>query len=118
MDDLWLQGYNAVSYYTRNERLNKIVNYLNTGFAGQSFSHIVNYLLAGHGVADPYMCLADFESYHMTHERAINDYRNREEWSKKSLINIASAGYFAADRSIRDYANNIWDLRTLGEMKK
>ena len=117
VDDLWLQGYNAVSYYTRNERLNKIVNYLNTGFAGQSFSHIVNYLLAGHGVADPYMCLADFESYNLTHERAIRDYCDRREWSKKSLINIASSGYFAADRSIREYADNIWNLKTLGELR-
>jgi len=117
VDDLWLQGYSAVSYYTKNERLNKIVNYLNTGFAGQSFSHIVNYLLAGHGVADPYMCLADFESYNLTHDRAIRDYRDRREWSRKSLINIASSGYFAADRSIREYAEKIWDLKTLSEFQ-
>ena len=117
VDDLWLQGYSAVSYYTRNERLNKIVNYLNTGFAGQSFSHIVNYLLSGHGIADPYMCLADFESYNLTHDRAINDYRNRHEWSRKSLINIASSGFFAADRSIGEYADNIWNLKTLDQIK-
>ena len=63
------------------------------------------------------MCLADFESYNLTHDRAINDYRNRQEWSRKSLINIASSGFFAADRSIGEYADKIWNLKTLGQIK-
>jgi len=63
------------------------------------------------------MCLADFESYNLTHDRAIRDYRDRREWSRKSLINIASSGYFAADRSIREYAEKIWDLKTLSEFQ-
>jgi hypothetical protein len=111
VEDLWFNGYNAAAYCVRNERLAKIVNYLNTGFAGESFAGIANYLLSGHGVADPYMCLADFESYYLTHKRAIDDYRNRTEWSRKSLHNIAASGFFAADRSIREYADRIWGLQ-------
>ncbi|MBO5939459.1 MAG: glycogen/starch/alpha-glucan phosphorylase [Clostridia bacterium] len=113
VDDLWLRGYNCAEYYTGNERLQKIIQALNVGFAGESFSEIANYLLTGPGIADPYMCLADFESYRTTHERAIKDYADKEKWNRMSLMNIASAGYFAADRSIREYAENIWNLERL-----
>ncbi len=111
VDELWLNGYNSAVFCAKNERLAKIVNYLNTGFAGQSFSSIASYLLSGSGVPDPYMCLADFESYSLTHKRMTDDYRDRADWSRKSLINIGSSGYFAADRSIREYADNIWGIK-------
>ena len=113
VDELWLKGYNSALYYANNERLKKIVNYLNVGFAGESFSDIANYLLSGYGIADPYMCLADFESYRQTHENLITAYQDKERWNRMSLMNIASAGYFAADRSIEDYAKNIWNLKKL-----
>ncbi len=117
VDDIWLRGYNCAEYYANNERLKRIINALNIGFAGVSFSEIANYLLSGPGIADPYMCMADFESYHMTRERAISDYQDKEKWNRMSLMNIASAGYFAADRSIHEYARNIWNLQQLSDNK-
>jgi len=113
VDDLWMYGYNAAEFYANNERIRRIVNRLNAGFAGESFSEIANYLISGPGVPDPYLCLADFESYRMTHERAVQDYRNKERWNRMSLLNIAAAGYFTADRSIEEYARKIWNLEKL-----
>jgi starch phosphorylase len=113
VDELWLKGYNSALYYANNEKLKRIVDYLNVGFAGESFSDIANYLISGYGIADPYMCLADFESYRQTHESLINAYQDKERWNRMSLMNIASAGFFAADRSIEDYAKNIWNLKKL-----
>ncbi len=113
VDDLWTRGYNSSEYYSNNERLKRIINKLTMGFAGQSFSDIANYLLTGHGVADPYMCLADFESYRTTRNRAINDYQNKEKWNRMSLINISAAGYFTADRAISEYANKIWGIKPI-----
>ena len=115
VDDIWLRGYNCAEYYSNNERLKRIIQALNIGFAGVSFSEIANYLLTGPGIADPYMCMADFESYHMTRERAIHDYQDKEKWNRMSLMNIASAGYFAADRSIHDYARNIWKIEQMSD---
>ena len=57
------------------------------------------------------MCLADYESYKNTFDRMIADYSDRDAWLKKSLMNIANAGYFSADRSIREYAENIWHIK-------
>ncbi|MBQ3483751.1 MAG: glycogen/starch/alpha-glucan phosphorylase [Clostridia bacterium] len=117
VDELWAKGYHSVLYYANNERLMRIVNYLNTGFAGESFSDIATYLLTGPGVADPYLCLADFESYRRAHTAAITAYRDAEHWNRMSLHNIAAAGHFAADRSIGEYADRIWHIRRLTGVK-
>ena len=112
VEQLWMSGYRAANYYISNERLMRIVKYLSTGFAGESFADIASYLLNnGHGVADPYMCLADFESYYQTHKAMIGAYANKDAWNRMSLLNIAAAGKFAADRSIEEYADRIWNLR-------
>ncbi len=112
VDQLWIRGYNSTSYYMSSARLSRIVNFLNTGFAGESFADIASYLINnGHGVADPYMCLADFDSYYQTRESMIRAYQDKEKWNRMSLLNIAAAGHFAADRSIEEYADRIWHLR-------
>ena len=59
------------------------------------------------------MCLADFNSYYATHVKADEAYRNRKLWAKMSLNNIATAGVFSADRSIKEYAENIWHLKRI-----
>ena len=111
VEELWLRGYRSTEFYANNERLVRIINALSVGFAGESFADLAGYLLNGNGVADPYMCLADFESYRLTHERAVKLYGNRPLWSRMSLLNTAAAGHFAADRSIREYADRIWNIR-------
>ena len=113
VNDIWLKGYNSTDFYNNNERLARIINKLNVGFAGESFSDIARYLISNYGISDPYMCLADFESYRTTHERAVRDYADKQKWNRMSLLNIASAGYFTADRCMRDYAGNIWGLERL-----
>ncbi len=110
VDDLWLAGYNSALYYARNERLHRIVDRLNVGFAGESFADVASYLLSGNNVADPYMCLADFDSYSSVHAKMYADYLDREAWSRKMLINIAKGGYFAADRAVKEYADRIWHI--------
>ena len=112
VEQLWMSGYRSAKYYTSNEKLARIINQLSVGFAGESFADIAAYLLNGHGIADPYMCLADFESYRITHESMIKTYQNdKDRWLRMSLINIAAAGHFAADRSIEEYAQRIWNLK-------
>ena len=113
VDELWLRGYRSADYYASNERLRRIVNALSAGFGGESFADIASYLLNGHGVADPYMCLADFESYRLTHEKAVLAYRDRANWSRMSLLNTAASGHFAADRSIREYAERFWNIKPI-----
>ena len=113
VEQLWLRGYRSAEFYTNNERLGRIVNALTVGFGGESFVDIANYLLGGHGVADPYMCLADFESYRLAHESCVRAYCDRSRWTRMALYNTAASGHFAADRSIREYAERFWHIKQI-----
>ncbi|HIY45631.1 MAG TPA: glycogen/starch/alpha-glucan phosphorylase [Candidatus Borkfalkia excrementipullorum] len=114
VDEMWTKGYNASLYYNQDERLRRVIESLIKGFNGESFSDMANYLLTGAPVADPYMCMADFESYYKTQQRVKQLYaQDKMQWAKMSLNNIAAAGYFSADRSIKEYAENIWNLKSL-----
>ena len=118
VDELWRGGYISRNYYLANERLRKAVDRLYSPIAGQDFSHIADYLLnGGYGVADPFMCLADFGSYMNAHAAAIRDYGDRELWSRMSLINTATSGIFASDNSIRKYAEEIWHAKPINASK-
>lgn len=114
VDEMWTKGYNSSLYYNQDERLRKVIETLIKGFNGESFSDMANYLLTGSPVADPYMCMADFESYYKTQQQVKQLYaQDKKRWAKMSLNNIAASGFFSADRSIKEYAENIWNLKSL-----
>ncbi len=118
VDDIWRTGYSSSNYYNKSPRLRRIIEALIVGFNGQSFADIANYLLTETPVADPYMCMADFGAYRNTQNKISKLYVNdKQKWNKMSLRNIAAAGVFAADRSIADYAKNIWKLKSFKNKK-
>ena len=111
VEALWRDGYEARSFYRASPALRAAVDRLYAPLAGRDMSHIAEYLIAGGGrVADPYMCLADFDAYRMRYESALADYADEEAWAKRSLANIALSGRFSSDRSVREYAERIWHL--------
>jgi len=112
VEEVWRKGYSPSHYYQQDARLERAVERLKKGFAGMDFSNIHQYLMVGnYGVADPYMCMADFTDYCRAHDEAAKLYEDRMLWNKKSLINIAKAGRFAADRAIREYADRVWNIQ-------
>lgn len=119
VDDIWRSGYSSSKYYNDSPRLRRIVEALIIGFNGQSFSDMADYLITGSPVADPYMCMADFISYSKTQHDISELYASdKTKWNQLSLRNIAAAGFFAADRSIKDYAENIWNLKPIHKNDK
>ena len=113
VDELWKQGYNSTYYYNNNLEIRQIIETLKRGFAGKSFENIVDYLLTSSGVADQYMCLADYESYMNCYLHMDEVYSNKLLFNKMSLVNISEAGRFAADRSIKEYAERIWKIKPI-----
>ena len=114
VSEIWRNGYSASVYYNNDPMLRRVVEALIVGFNGESFADIANYLLTGSPIADPYMCMADYQSYIATQQELSRLYStDKRLWNQKALRNIAAAGYFAADRSIKEYAENIWDLKPL-----
>jgi len=108
------KGYKPYEYYMQNQDLKAVLDQLTRGFGdGVSYSDLTNRLLFGAGgPADEYMLLADFESYRNAQFLAGQTYLDKKRWNRMALLNIARSGIFAADRSIRDYAQNIWDVPT------
>ena len=116
VDELWRTGYVSRDYYHSSPTLKKVIDRLYQPIGGQDFSHIADYLInPGYGVADPFMCLADFESYMYAYKSALADYSNKDGWARKSLMNTATSGIFASDNSIRKYANEIWHITPINK---
>ena len=103
VNQLKKNGYNPSIPYNNNHIIKAAVDGISSEF-GERFSDIVNSLRT----IDPYMVLADFADYANTQQKASRLYDDKKVWNKMSLINIAKAGRFASDRSIRDYAETIW----------
>lgn len=100
-------GYSPLQYYNNNAELREALDFIGKGIAGQPFDNIYN-SLKNH---DRYMALADFADYRKAQQKASKLYCDREKWNKMSLVNIAQSGIFSADRSIEEYAKNIWHLK-------
>lgn len=113
VEDLWKRGYDATAFYNNNAMLQRVIAALKQGFDGEKFDDIANYLLVNSPIADPYMCMADFSDFLAIHKKVDDLYSDKKEWNKKSLLNIASSGYFSADRAIKEYAENIWQLKQI-----
>ena len=101
------QGYSPYEYYNNNAELREALDFIGAGFGGQSFGDIY-YSLKNH---DNYMALADFADYRKAQQTATKLYNESDVWNKMSLTNIAKSGIFAADRSIADYARDIWKVK-------
>lgn len=96
-------GYNPMVYYQNNGILRGAIDEINNTRFGAIANSLMN--------IDPYMVLADFADYSVAQQKASALYAdNKQQWNRMSLINIANAGIFAADRSIKDYAEGIWKL--------
>ena len=103
-------GYNPGNYYQNNAVLKQTIDYLNSNrWDGKSFPEIGE-TIKHH---DPYMCLADFADYIMAKKKTSELFTDREAFAKMSLMNVAGAGFFAADRAINEYAENIWHTKSV-----
>lgn len=108
---LYKEGYHPTTYYTSDKRIKRIIDNMRSGIGGVMFGEIADSLTIGRGSqADPYMCLADFSSYCDAQDRLNAAYLDKNRWGRMSLVNIAKAGFFAADRSVEEYATRIWNL--------
>lgn len=100
------EGYHPGRLYSSNPVIKSVVDRIAAGFNGNKFDNVVSSLKN----IDPYMVLADFGSYQEAQARASALYSDTMRWQRMSLINIANAGIFSADRAVDEYAKNIWGL--------
>ncbi len=108
VDEVKSRGYRARDYYEADPQLKETLDLINSGyFSPQNpglFHPLVNALLDH----DEFMLLADYRSYIDCQERVSLAYKDRENWTRMSILNVARIGYFSSDRSIREYCERIW----------
>jgi len=108
VEALYAKGYKPWEYYNNSPKIKTVLDFIRTmTVGGMNFNFIVDYLLT----QDHYMCLADFDSYVEAQERIEKDFNDSSKWMKMSLANIANAGIFSADRSVKEYAKDIWHIK-------
>lgn len=113
VQSLKANGYNSWDYYNSNSELKSILDWLDTDYftPGQpgALSSIKRSLLDN---GDPFLVLADFASYKDAHQRAQAMFKDKQRWAKAAMINSATMGIFSSDRSMHDYARDIWNLQS------
>ncbi len=108
-DALRARGYNPLDCVRNNDTLRRVLERMNRGYAdGESYSDLAGQLLYG---GDPYLLLADFESYVNCHDRLYATISDPAERARLSLVNTAESGVFAADRAVLEYAQRIWRVK-------
>ncbi len=113
VETLRRNGYYPSNYYN-DSNISRLMERLISGIGGVSFQDIASSLIGGqNGNGDPYMVLADFESYRQIQEEAALRYSDPHRWNKMSLINIAASCRFTADRAIEEYSNWIWKINRI-----
>ncbi|MBP7482695.1 MAG: glycogen/starch/alpha-glucan phosphorylase, partial [Lacunisphaera sp.] len=109
---LWAKGYRSLDYYQADEELRAVLDWLGSDFftPGEhgAFSLVHDSLLQG---GDPYLVLADFRQYSDCQARVDAAYRDQAKWAKMAILNTARLGKFSSDRTIREYAKDIWKLK-------
>jgi starch phosphorylase len=109
---LRISGYNPWDYYEGNPYLKGAIDLISSGFFSPDepalFKPLVDSLLHG---GDPYLLLTDFADYMRCHEEVSVSFRKRKKWARMSILNVAHMGMFSSDRTIREYARDIWNVR-------
>ena len=97
-------GYHPNAFISGDNTAMAVLDFLEKGWNGENFSEVTSNLRN----SDPYMVMADFKDYRRAQHDLQELYRDKQKWNHMSLMNISNAGIFSADRSIMDYARDIW----------
>jgi starch phosphorylase len=108
-------GYNPSAHYQEQPELKEALDMIRSGHFSPDdpnrFQPIVDSLTSGQ---DHYMVLADFASYAACQDKVDAVYRDPAEWTRRAIVNVSKMGWFSCDRTVREYADDIWNIRPLG----
>jgi glycogen phosphorylase len=105
-------GYYSMEYYHHDKKIRQVIDQLINGFfpdVQDEFEPLYDSLLIQN---DQYFVLRDFDSYVSIHKEVDKKYKDQDQWLKMSLMNIAGSGFFSSDRTITEYAKQIWNIKS------
>jgi starch phosphorylase len=104
------KGYHPQSYIEKNLMLKEIFKLIQSGFFSPHDMKLFAPIIQSLTFHDPYLVCADFESYCKVQDEVSKMYLDKDEWIKKSITNVAQSGFFSSDRTIREYAKDVWNI--------
>ncbi|HEY0800000.1 MAG TPA: glycogen/starch/alpha-glucan phosphorylase, partial [Steroidobacteraceae bacterium] len=107
------QGYRPMDYYSANQGLRDVIDLIRSGFFSRGDPELFRPLIDGLLYHDPYLLLADFQSYIDCQNKVSEAYRDTERWTRMSILNTARSGKFSSDRTIREYCSDIWRAKSV-----
>jgi starch phosphorylase len=107
------QGYRPMDYYNANQGLRDVIDLIRSGFFSRGDTELFRPLIDGLLYHDPYLLLADFQSYLDCQSKVSETYRDTERWTRMSILNAARSGKFSSDRTIREYCADIWGVKSV-----
>jgi starch phosphorylase len=102
------RGYRPLDYYNGNQGLREVIDLIRSGFFSRGDQELFRPLIDGLLHQDPYMLLADFQSYIDCQNKVSEAYRDTDRWTRMSILNTARSGKFSSDRTIREYCEGVW----------
>lgn len=111
--NLRLSGYTPWDYYNSNPNLREAIDMLGSGYFSRGDTNLFKPMLDSLFSSDPYLLFADYQSYIECQESVSRAYRDSEHWTRLSILNVARMGKFSSDRSILEYCQNIWHVRSV-----
>jgi starch phosphorylase len=111
--DLKAKGYAPRSFYDSNANLRVAIDQIRSGHFSPGNSDLFAPLVDNLLEHDPFLLLADYQSYVDCQDRVSAAYRDQERWVRMSILNVARMGKFSSDRSIREYCDRIWKVKPL-----
>jgi len=108
--DLKAGGYDPRYYYESDEELKETLELIGSGFFSNGDSNLFNPLVDSLIYHDEYLVLADYHSYVDCQDKVSQAYGDQKKWTRMSILNVARMGKFSSDRSVREYAEKIWNV--------
>ena len=109
--DLLAKGYRPRDFYEHDDDLRRVIDLIASGFFSPDrpdlFKHIADKLLTN----DNYLLCADFRSYVDMQKKVAEEYQDKKTWAEKAILNVARMGKFSSDRTIKQYAEEIWNAK-------
>jgi glycogen phosphorylase len=104
-------GYHPWDYYSSNPELRETIDQISSGGFSRGDSNLFKPLVDSLMKYDPYLVFADYEAYVKCQQQVSEAYKNRENWTRMSILNTARMGKFSSDRAIREYCEKIWNAK-------
>jgi starch phosphorylase len=110
VQQLQTSGYSPWEYYQANPELKAVIDSLRSGVFSQGDLNLFRPIVDNLMNSDPYLLLADYQSYVECQDRVSLAFQNKTQWTRMSILNTARMGRFSSDRAIREYAQEIWGV--------